>query len=121
MRTSVCERGKEWHREIDAIIRKRKTEIDQKQIKFLTAVNKQLTAFEQTVDVAVQSIHNLKKLLHSYDVYAVSTYKTKNDSFRKLPPWLHTNFPLFSSNKIDTKYLQQQFGILSAFSFESQE
>lgn len=57
-----------------AIISKRKTEIDQMQFKFLTAVNKQRTAFKKNVDFAVQSVHNLKKLLDSNDVYAVSAF-----------------------------------------------
>nr|XP_034310109.1 tripartite motif-containing protein 45-like [Crassostrea gigas] len=119
--TALCKRSEEWHREIDEIINNRKTEINQMQIMYLAALNKQKTEITQSISLIAQRIVDLKKLLDSYDVYAVSAYKSKIDSFRKLPPYLRAIFPSFSSNIINTEYLQQQFGKLSAFSIESQE
>lgn len=91
------------------------------QIMYLAALNKHKTEITQSISLIAQRIVDLKKLLDSYDVYAVSTNKSKIDSFRKLPPYLRAIFPCFSSNIITTEYLQQQFGKLSAFSIESQE
>lgn len=118
---AVCKRGEEWHREIEAIISERKTEINQMRIKFLAALNKQKTEITQSISLLTQSIVNLKKLLDSSDVNLVSAYKSKNDEFRKLPLYLRAKFPCFSSKKINTKLLSQKFGMLSAFSIESQE
>lgn len=82
--TALCKRGEEWHREIDEIINKRKTEINQMQIIYLAALNKQKTEITQSIFLIAQRIVDLKKLLGFNNVYAVSAYKSKNDSFRKL-------------------------------------
>lgn len=91
------------------------------QIMYLAALNKQKTDIAKNISLIAQRIVDLKKLLDSNNVYAVSAYKSKFDSFRKLPPYFRAKFPCFSSNKINTEYLQQQFGRFSAFSIESQE
>lgn len=75
------------------------------QIMYLAALNKQKTEITQSISLIAQRIVDLKKLLDSNDVYAVSAYKSKNDSFRKLPPYLRAIFPCFSSKKISTEYL----------------
>lgn len=90
-------------------------------IKYLTALDKQKTEITQSISFITQKFVNLKKLLDSNDVYLVSAYKSRIDGFRKLPPYLRAKFPCFSSKKINTEILHQQFGILSAFSIERQE
>nr|XP_034310821.1 uncharacterized protein LOC117684116 [Crassostrea gigas] len=120
---AICKRGEELHREIDETIRKRKTEINQMQIKCLAALDKEKTEISQSISFITQRIVNLKKLLDSNDLYLVSAYKSKNDidRFRKLPPFLRAKFPCFSSKKINTELLNQEFGMLSAFSIDSHE
>lgn len=77
--------------------------------------------FALRISCITDTIINLKKLLDSNDVYLVSKYKSKNDRFRKLPPYFRVKFPCFSSKTINAELLNQQFGVLSAFSFESQK
>lgn len=77
--------------------------------------------FALSISCITDTIINLKKLLDSNDVYLVSKYKSKNDRFRKLPPYFRVKFPCFSSKTINAELLNQQFGVLSAFSFESQK
>lgn len=119
--TAICKTGEEWHREIEKIITRNRNEVIEMQTKYQAALHKQKTEITQSIANITQCIVNLKKLLDSNDVYLVSAYKSKNQGLRKLPPYLHVKFPCFSSKKINREHLGQQFGLLSAFSIESQE
>lgn len=50
------------------------------QIMYLATLNEQKTEIMQSISFIAQRIANLKKLLDSNDVYAVSANKSKNDN-----------------------------------------
>ncbi|XP_062575130.1 uncharacterized protein LOC134237063 [Saccostrea cucullata] len=119
--TAVIKQGEYWHREINIIVNKRKSEIDEMKNKHLAALNKQDNKIEQIASNVKRSILDLKKLLETNEVPLASTYKSKNAEFRNFPPKVNVTLPSFSPQQINTVQLHQIFGSLSAFSILTDE
>lgn len=113
---AVNKRGDDWHREIDNIIRKMKSDIKKTESEHLAFLKKQEDEINHTILEIKHNIGELKKLLDSNDIYLLSTYKSKNAEFNKLPPKFIVTLPSFSSQRIDTEQLLRQFGSLTALS-----
>lgn len=83
--TVLNNQGKKWHREIDDLIRKLKSDFDELDSKHLAVVIKQETEITTRLSEISRCIVELETLLESTDVCLVSSYKSKNPEFRKLP------------------------------------
>ncbi|XP_062575923.1 E3 ubiquitin-protein ligase TRIM45-like [Saccostrea cucullata] len=114
--TAVTKQGEDWHREINIIVNKRKSEIDEMKSKHLAALNKEENEIKQITSDVTQSIFDLKKILDSNDVSLASAYKSKNAEFKSLPPKVNVLLPSFSPHQINTELLHQMFGSLSSLS-----
>ncbi|XP_062575121.1 E3 ubiquitin-protein ligase TRIM36-like [Saccostrea cucullata] len=113
--TAVTKKGEDWHRKINSIVNKQKSEIDEMKSKHLAVLNKQENEIKQMLSDVKQTLFNLKKILDSNDVSVASTYKSRNAEFRKLPPKFSISLPSFSPHQINTDQLRQMFGSLSSF------
>nr|XP_022308241.1 uncharacterized protein LOC111114249 [Crassostrea virginica] len=87
----------------------------------LAAIEKQEAVINKALHEIKQVIVHLKSLLETSDVSHVSTYKTRNGDFRKLPPKLKISLPNFQPQRIDTEQLLKQFGSLRSLSIEKEE
>lgn len=114
--SAVNKRGDDWHRDIDTIIKKLKSDIEETESEHLAFLKKQEDEINQTILEITHNIGELKKLLDSNDIYLLSTYKSKNAEFSKMPPKFIFTLPSFSSQRIDTEQLLRQFGSLTALS-----
>ncbi|XP_061179578.1 E3 ubiquitin-protein ligase TRIM36-like [Saccostrea echinata] len=120
--TDVIKQGEDWHREINIIVNKQKSEIDEMKTKHLAALNKQEKEIKQITSDVEQSILDLKKILYIND-FPLSTaeYKSRNAEFRSLPPKISVSLPRFSPYHINTEQLLQMFGSLSVLSLTTEE
>lgn len=109
----ISKRGEEWHREIENIIMKLKSDVDQMENEQLTLLNKEEDKIKRNIFEHAQSILDLRKLLNSNDVCLISKYKSENGQFKQFPLKLKVSLPNLCFQRINTKELLQQFGFLS--------
>lgn len=118
---SINKRGEEWHREIDNIISKLKSDIEKTESQHLTDLKNQENEINHAISEIIQTIGELKTLKGSNDVSLLSKYKSRNAEFRIFPPKLSVSLPSFSSQRINTKQLSHQFGSLTIFSITTEK
>ena len=117
----INKQGEALHREINTIIQRKQSDIDDMNAQNLSAIEKQEHEINKTVNEIKQVILELKSLLETSDIGHVSTYKTRNGDFRKLPPKLKISLPSFQHQKIDAEQILKQFGFFSRISIETEE
>ncbi|XP_062600314.1 uncharacterized protein LOC134261948, partial [Saccostrea cucullata] len=118
---AVTKQGEDWHRKINVIVNKKKSEIDEMKTKHLAILDKQENEIKQIISDVKQSILDLKKILDSIDITLTVAYKSKNSEFRSLPPKFNVSLPSFSPHQITTAQLHQMFGSLSSLSITTDE
>lgn len=110
---SISKQAYDWHKEIDIIINKLKTEIEKSESNQLMLLKKQEENVTRRISEITQSIADLKKLVDSDDVSLLLSYKSRNAEFKRWPSKLKVSLPTFFSEKINIESLQKQFGFLS--------
>ena len=100
LKSDLKKQGEAFHKEIDAIIQSKQTEIDVMDSKHKTALDKQEDAINHTITEIKQVIQDLKILLDTSDVSLVSKYQSRIREFRKLPSKLKISLPQLKTQKI---------------------
>ncbi|XP_048766333.1 E3 ubiquitin-protein ligase TRIM71-like [Ostrea edulis] len=118
--TAADQQGEILHREITAIVNKRKSDIAEMKNKHLAALNKNTDEVTNRITELRQIIQDLKKILDSNDVSLTSSYKSRNSEFRTLPPKVRVTLPSFSPQKINKDQLNEMFGSLSPLSINTE-
>lgn len=111
--TSVQKQVELLQREIDNIIKKLNSDIQEIDNTNLAVLNKQEVLITHNISDIKQSIADLKMLLKSNDGCVVSTYKSRNAEFRKLPPKIKVALPRFTAHELSTGTLHELFGAIS--------
>nr|XP_022304713.1 tripartite motif-containing protein 3-like [Crassostrea virginica] len=119
--SELNKQGEILRREINIIIQRKQSEIDEINAQHLAAIEKQEAVINKALHEIKQVIVHLKSLLETSDVSHVSKYKSRNGDFRKLPPKIKISLPNFQPQRIDTEQLLKQFGSLSSLSIETEE
>ncbi|XP_048765935.2 E3 ubiquitin-protein ligase Midline-1-like [Ostrea edulis] len=118
--TDADEQGEILHREITAIVNRRKSAIAEMKTKHLDALHKNTEEITQKMAELKQIMSDLKSMLKSNDVSLTSTYKSRNSEFRTLPPKVRVTAPSLSPQKINKDQLNEMFGSLSPLSINTE-
>lgn len=121
LKSDIDKHGEEWHKQINTIINKYKSDIDEMDATNNAALNKQRDEISYRISEIKKKILEQKRLLDSFDFCSVFEYKSKNAEFRSTSSQPKSFFPSFTPYQINTNFIQQQYGLLTALPIVSNE
>ena len=113
LKANLKKQGRLLHREIDTIMEKMQSEIDDMDAQNIAAIEKHKGVINSTINEICKVMQDLKKLLDSNDVSFISKYKSSNEKFRKMPPKLAVSSLKFEPRIIHSDKLRELFGFIS--------
>ncbi|XP_052676949.1 uncharacterized protein LOC128158231 [Crassostrea angulata] len=119
--TTMSKQGEQWHREIDIIINKMKTEISEIKVKHKELLQKHLNEIKQIQSLIKETLHALTKIEESTEVSSTIEYSSKIREFSKLPPKVQVSLPTFIPKPIDREKLYSLFGHITPLSTATEE
>ncbi|XP_052679630.1 uncharacterized protein LOC128160359 [Crassostrea angulata] len=119
--TTMSKQGKQWHREIDIIIDKMKTEISEIKERHRELLQKHLNEIKQTQSLIEKTLHALRKIEKSTEISSTIEYCSKIREFSKLPSKVKVTLPTFIPKPIDREKLYSLFGQITPLSTNTKE
>ncbi|XP_052682998.1 uncharacterized protein LOC128163421 [Crassostrea angulata] len=119
--TAMSKQGEQWHREIDIVVNKMKTEISKIKVKHRNLLQKHLDEIKQTQALIKQSLLAIEELKKSTKVSPTIEYSSKIREFSKLPPKVKVTLPTFIPKPLDHKKLNHLFGQITPLSTATEE
>ncbi|XP_052679586.1 uncharacterized protein LOC128160323 [Crassostrea angulata] len=119
--TTMSKQGEQWHREIDIVIHKMKTEIGEIKVKHKDILQKHLDEIKQIQSLIKQTLQAIRKIEKSTEVSSTIEYSSKTREFSKLPPKVQVSLPTFIPKPIDHEKLYSLFGQISPLSTATEE
>nr|XP_022318604.1 tripartite motif-containing protein 3-like isoform X1 [Crassostrea virginica] len=112
--TALDKQGEALHTEIDTIIQRMKSEIDDMDELNIAAINKREDGINHSITEITQAIQDLRRLLDTSDVRLVSEYTSRTHEFRSLPFQFIITLPTFiPPHEINIDQISQHIGSLS--------
>eukprot|EP00105_Crassostrea_gigas_P020063 XP_011438747.1 PREDICTED: uncharacterized protein LOC105336219 [Crassostrea gigas] len=118
---TMSKQGEQWHREIDIIVNKMKTEISEIKVKHKELLQKHLNEIKQIQSLIKETLHALGKIEESTEVSPVIEYSSKIREFSKPPPKVKVTLPTFIPKPIDREKLYTLFGHITPLSTAIEE
>lgn len=112
--------GEEWHREIDIVIHKMKTEIDEIKMKHKDILQKHLNEIKQIQSLIKQTLLALREIETSTEVSPTIEYRSNVGMFSKLPAKICVTMPTFIPKSIDRTKLYSIFGEITPLSINKE-
>ncbi|XP_065937806.1 tripartite motif-containing protein 2-like [Magallana gigas] len=119
--TTMSKQGEQWHREIDIIVNKMKTEISEIKVKHKELLQKHLNEIKQIQSLIKKTLHALRTIEESTEVSSTIEYNSKIREFSKPPPNVKVTLPTFISIPIDREKLYTLFGQITPLSTVTEE
>ncbi|XP_065938106.1 tripartite motif-containing protein 2-like [Magallana gigas] len=119
--TTMSKQGEQWHREIDIVINKMKTEIKEIKVKHRDILQKHLDEIKQTQSLIKQTLLAINEIEKSTEVSPAIKYNSKIREFSKLPPKIEVSLPKFIPKPIDREKLYSLFGQITPLSTATEE
>ncbi|XP_065937955.1 E3 ubiquitin-protein ligase TRIM71-like [Magallana gigas] len=119
--TTMSKQGEQWHREIDTVINKMKTEISEIKEKHRDILQKHLDEIKQIQSLIKQTLLAIKEIKTSTELAPTIKYSSKIREFSKLPPKVKVTLPTFIPKPIDREKLYSLFGQTTPLSTATEE
>lgn len=121
LKKAINEHKDYLHRQIDFVANSMELDLEEMNCKYLTILHKQQSEIEFQISKIKRCMAQLKTLLDSNDISLVSSYKSINAKFRKLPPTVKVVLPQFIPDEINKDRIYKKFGSLSPLHFTTEE
>ncbi|XP_065938109.1 tripartite motif-containing protein 3-like [Magallana gigas] len=108
--TTMSKQGEQWHKEIDIVINKMKTEISKIKVKHRDILQTHLGEIKQIQSLIKQTLMAIKEIEKSTEVSPAINYNSKIREFSKLPSKIEVSLPRFIPKPIDREELYSLFG-----------
>ncbi|XP_052712490.1 uncharacterized protein LOC128186687 [Crassostrea angulata] len=118
--TTMSKQGEQWHKEIDIIINRMKTEINEIKMKHRDILQKHLNEIRQIQSLIKETIQAIRKIEKSTEVSSTIEYSSKIGEFSRLPPKVQVSLPTFIPNPIDREKLYSLFGKITPLSTDTE-
>nr|XP_034306453.1 uncharacterized protein LOC117682593 isoform X2 [Crassostrea gigas] len=118
---TMSKQGEQWHREIDIIVNKMKTEISEIKVKHKELLQKHLNDIKQIQSLIKETLRALRKIEESTEVSPAIEYSSKIREFSKPPPKVQVSLPTFIPKPIDHEKLYTLFGHITPLSTATEE
>uniref|UniRef100_K1S2F6 Tripartite motif-containing protein 3 n=1 Tax=Magallana gigas TaxID=29159 RepID=K1S2F6_MAGGI len=112
--TTMFKQGEQWHREIDIVINKIKTEISEMKAKHRDILKNEIKQIQSLIQETLQTIRKIEK---SPSI----EYSSKIRELSKLPPKVKVSMPIFIPKPIDHEKLNSLFGQITPLSTATEE
>eukprot|EP00105_Crassostrea_gigas_P034991 XP_019919139.1 PREDICTED: uncharacterized protein LOC109617450 [Crassostrea gigas] len=119
--TEISKQGEEWHREIDIIINKMKTEINDIKLKHESILKKYLNEIKQIQSLIKETLIALGEFETSTEMSPAIEYISKVKNVSKLPPRVNILPPKFIPKPINSENLYRFFGQIIPLANATQE
>uniref|UniRef100_K1QER1 Tripartite motif-containing protein 2 n=1 Tax=Magallana gigas TaxID=29159 RepID=K1QER1_MAGGI len=119
--TTMFKQGEQWHREIDIVINKMKTEISEIKMKHRDILQKHLDEIKQIQSLIKQTLHAIKEIKNSTELAPTIKYSSKIRELGKLQPKGEVTLPTFIPKPIDREKLYRLFGQITPLSAATEE
>nr|XP_034305028.1 uncharacterized protein LOC117682141 [Crassostrea gigas] len=119
--TTMSKQGEQWHREIDIVINKIKTEISKIKVKHRDILQKHLKEIKQIQSLIKETLKTIRKIEKSTEVSSTIEYSSKIRKFSKLPPKVQVSLPTFIPRPLDREKLYSLFGQITPLSIATEE
>nr|XP_034309520.1 uncharacterized protein LOC117683785 [Crassostrea gigas] len=119
--TAMSKQGEQWHREIDIVVNKMKTEISEIKVKHRDLLHKHLDEIKQIQALIKQTLLAIEEIKKSTEVSPTIEYSSKIREFSKLPPKVKVTLPTFLPKPLDHQKLYSLFGQITPLSTATEE
>ncbi|XP_061177453.1 uncharacterized protein LOC133186237 [Saccostrea echinata] len=116
IKVAITIHGEVWHKEIDKLVYKLKSEVHLMKIKHTNAVQKCISEIKEMLLRVCETLKKCDLLLASKDMQLCFEYKSMNKEYRHSPPKPNIRLPIFTPQKVLPETLCPVFGNLSEFS-----
>ncbi|XP_052681036.1 uncharacterized protein LOC128161712 [Crassostrea angulata] len=119
--SEISNQGEQWHREIDIIINKMKTEIGEIKEKHKDLLQKHFEEIKQIQCLVDKTLLDMSEIKKSREVTPTIEYSSKIREFSKLPYKVKVPLATFIPHLIDREQLESLFGQMTPLSSATEE
>lgn len=119
--TTISKHGEQWHKEIDIVINRVKSEINEIKVNHREILQKHSDVVKQIPSLMKHSLRALNEIEQSTKLSLTIRYSSKIREFSKLIPKVMVTMPTFTQKLIDHKKLYSLFRQITSLSIGIEE